>query len=178
MPIRVLSGPYGSAVASDATAPGYLIAIDLAQIVRLCTRATMAWNGYTWSESDVSVSNIGRDQSARQSASIRIGDVDLLFSALFLNNEVADAPIQIWSFDDAAVDVADPMLVFDGVGDEVSYDAGSATMSVTLLPYVKRVAAAPRRVISRLEGFRHTTPKGTIVNCGGEKYILEADNHG
>ena len=170
--MRALTDATLSAAAGTVTQPLYLIEIGFAPALRLSTRGDVTWNALAWSGGEaIAVGSLDADGSGRQSGTIQIGNLDDYVGTLVLAQGVADRPVKVWKADGAALDVADPVLVFDGV--VTSADVDTSRVSLSLAGSGTRSAFAPRRVIGAASGFNFLLPAGTKIKIGATTYTLE-----
>lgn len=170
--MRALTDATLAAAAVAVTQPLYLIEIGFTPALRLSTRGDVTWNALAWSGGEaIAVSSLDADGSGRQSGTIQIGNLDDYVGTLVLAQGVADRPVKIWKADGAALDVDDPVLVFDGVAQGADVDA--SRVSLSLAGSGARSAYAPRRVIGPAAGFNFLLPAGTKIRIGADTYTLE-----
>ncbi|MDD3675882.1 hypothetical protein [Thauera propionica] len=170
--MRTLTDAALSAAAGTVTKPLYLIEIGFTPALRLSTRGDVTWNALAWSGGEaIAVSSLDADGSGWQSGTIQIGNLDDYVGTLILAQGVADRPVMVWKADGTALDVADPVLVFDGVA--TSADVDTSRVSLSLAGAGTRSAFAPRRVIGPASGFSFLLPAGTKIKIGATTYTLE-----
>ena len=170
--MRALTYATTTAAAAPVTQPLYLIEIGFAPALRISTRGDVTWNALSWSGGEtIAVGSLDADGSRRQTGSIQIGNLDDYVGTLVLAQGVADRPVKIWKADVAALGVADPVLVFDGVA--TSADVDTSRVSLSLAGSGTRSAFAPRRVIGAAAGFTVLIPAGTKIRIGADTYTLE-----
>jgi hypothetical protein len=118
---------------------------------------------------------IGNDiGKSSQSGQIKVGDADLAVSALVLAQGIAGREINIWKFYGVAPALADPVQIFAGVGDSAGLDSSAATVTVSLIQRGARELYAPRRFMTRANGFSVLPVPGSIVPWNGVNFKLEA----
>ena len=170
--MRALTDATTTAADAPVTQPLYLIEIGFAPALRLSTRGDVTWNALSWSGGEaIAVGSLDADGSGRQSGAIQVGNLDDYVGTLVLAQGVADRPVKIWKADGAALAVADPVLVFDGVVERADVDA--SRVSLTLAGAGTRSAFAPRRVIGPAAGFNFLMPAGSKIKIGATTYTLE-----
>ena len=170
--MRALTDATINATALAVTQPLYLIEVGFAPALRLSTRGDVTWNAIAWSGGEaIAVGSLDADGSGRQSGSIQIGNLDDYVGTLVLAQGVADRPVKVWKADGAALDVADPVMVFDGV--VTSADVDTSRVSLSLAGSGTRSAFAPRRVIGAASGFNFLMPAGSKIKIGATTYTLE-----
>ena len=170
--MRTLTDASLSAAAGTVTQPIYLIEIGFTPPLRLSTRGDVTWAGNLWSGGEtIVVGSLDADGSGRQSGAVQIGNLDDYMGALVLSQGVADRPMKVWKADGAALDAADPVLVFDGVVEGADVD--TSRVSLSLAGSGTRSAFAPRRVIGAASGFNFLLPAGTKIKIGATTYTLE-----
>lgn len=170
--MRTLSSAAQAALAATITRPIYLIEIAFSSTSRLSTAGDVTWNGLDWSGGEfASVSGLSADGSGRQAGRIAIGNVDLVFGALVLNQGVSDRAVSIWGGDAAALAAGDPVLVFSGVIQSAEVSVNQVVL--TLGANGSRSAFCPRRRIDSSSGFNHLSPAGKVIQLGTTKFTLE-----
>ena len=170
--MRALTDATLAAASSAVTQPLYLIEIGFTPALRLSTRGDVTWNGLAWSGGEtIVVGSLDADGSGRQSGTVQVGNLDDYMGTLVLAQGVADRPVKVWKADGAALDVADPVLVFDGVA--TSADVDTSRVSLSLAGAGTRSAFAPRRVVGAAAGFTVLIPAGTKIRIGADTYTLE-----
>ena len=170
--MRALTDATTAAADAPVTQPLYLIEIGFAPALRLSTRGDVIWNALSWSGGEaIAVGSLDADGSGRQSGTIQVGNLDDYAGTLVLAQGVADRPVKIWKADGAALDVADPVLVFDGVVERADVDI--SRVSLSLAGSGTRSAFAPRRVIGPAAGFNFLMPAGSKIKIGATTYTLE-----
>lgn len=170
--MRTLTPATTSATDATVTQPLYLIEIGFSPALRLSTRGDVTWNSLSWSGGEaIDVSSLDADGSGRQSGTVQIGNLDDYVGTLVLSQGVADRPVKIWKADGAALDVADPVLVFDGVAQGADVD--TSRVSLSLAGSGTRSAFVPSRVIGAASGFNFLLPAGTKIKIGATTYTLE-----
>lgn len=170
--MRALTDATISATDATVTRPLYLIEIGFAPLLRLSTRGDVTWGGNLWSGGEaIAVGSLEADGTGRQSGTVQIGNLDDYVGTLVLGQGVADRPVKVWKADGAALDVADPVLVFDGVIQ--SADVDTSRVSLSLAGSGTRSAFVPSRVIGAASGFNFLLPAGTKIRIGADTYTLE-----
>lgn len=158
-------------VTSRFTKPGHLVEItfDTGIIVTISSRSTITWNGYTWLAYNLRVQGLTADGRAGQSGTLIVTSVATEFLSLLLNYGIADKRIRVWIFDADALAVADPVIIYDGFGDDVSVD----NKKVTLRLSPGTMSFAPRRYMNAANGFSWLPLRGQVLQWGGEVYEIE-----
>lgn len=165
--MRTLTVTMESSVNSTVTKPGYLIEIGFSTTLRFSTLGDVTWAGNAFSGAR-SISVRGLTDAA---GTIEFGNADDGLTALLLNEGVADKSVRVWVADANALGDDDPVLIFDGVGDEVTVSTEKAT--VTLAAPSSQVLMSPRRFVGPSSGFNYLTPAGTTVKIGNTTLTLE-----
>ncbi len=170
--MRTLTDATLSAAAGTVTQPLYLIEIGFMPALRLSTLGDVTWGGTLWSGGEaIAVGSLESDGTGRQSGVVQIGNLDDYVGTLVLAQGVADRQIKVWKADGAALDAADPVLVFDGVVERADVD--TARVSLSLAGAGTRSAFAPRRVLGPASGFNFLMPAGAKIKIGATTYTLE-----
>lgn len=165
--MRAVSVNTATAVSSVRTAPGYLVEIGFTTPSRFSSQGDVDWNGYSWSGGRF----LNVNQLSFQGGTLEIGNLDNILTALCLNEGIADRSIKIWKFDRSAIGDDDPVMMFDGVGDELNITLES--VSITLAPYATTTLYSPRAFIGPSSGFNYLIPSGTIISAGNKTLKLE-----
>jgi hypothetical protein len=133
--------------------------------------------GNDWLGWSFTVAGIGVDgTSAVQNGSLSINNTELNISTLILEDGIADRRIRIHSFYGDDPDDADPVLLFDGVGGNVEIDTAAAALKVSLRQAKDSVQFAPSKYITVEQGFSMLPAPGTIIDFGGQSYILQPES--
>ena len=168
---RTVSSPTSTAIGGTSTKPAYLIQINWSAVTRLTTAdASLSWNGYVWAPADVMVSGLKWEKTGTQTGSLTLGNSNQQFSALALNQGVADVAVTIWAYDRSATATGDPVKVFDGVGGRLNANEDVITFALT----TQRSGAlkCPRMRITAGNGFNLLPAAGSTLRWGAQKYVL------
>lgn len=166
--MRTLSGTLATELGLTVTRPGYLVEIGFSTVLRLSTIGDVSFGGYAWSAADVKISGLSRNEQGGGGGQLSIGNADLDYGALVLNEGTADRSVRIWSVWAGAP--GDALLEFDGIGDDAEI---AARVTIRLLQDARRYAYSPRRFIGPATGFATLLPAGTKIAIGQQTYILE-----
>jgi hypothetical protein len=168
---RTLTSATTNALASQLTLPGYLVRISwISSVVRLTSRDTITWNGNAYTGFGVVPKGLEWRGSAEQGGTLRLDNSSGAYSVLALSEGVADVPITVWIYDAAATANADPVCVFDGVGDSCQIMPDAITIKVTSKR--SRALFAPRSYITQDNGFSIVPPEGKTIEWGGQRYTF------
>ena len=168
---RTLSTATDAAVAATTTQPGYLVHIAWSTPSRLTSgRSPLNWNGYVWLATDIRVDGLKWDKAGQQTGSLTLGNSEQQFSALALNEGVADVPVSIWAYDRSATAAGDPVLVFSGVGGKLAANDDRLTLELTTQR--SRALKCPRMRITAANGFNYLPVAGSSIRWGNERYVL------
>lgn len=152
-----------------STSPGYFIELQFPSgIVRHSSREQQTWNGYIWIPSTVKVAGV---EGSGQRGQLEYFDADASVRTIVLADGVNDRRIRVWKFYLGALDPADPVLVFDGVGDGAKIARGRVTIG--LARSGSRTLVTPRLRIGPGTGFNHLTPEGTVLQWAGRVIRLD-----
>lgn len=168
--MRTLSASLLTELGLTVTRPGYLVEIDFSTPLRLSTLGDITYGGNDWLAADVQVRGISAEGSAHQSGALIFNNTWSDFGALVLNEGVADRAIRVLAVYAGAT--ADPVEVFNGVGDDAGFDA-KGRLTINLHAAQMRSAFWPRARINAASGFTKIIPAGTRLTIGGQPYILE-----
>jgi hypothetical protein len=168
---RTLSDSTSNAVTATGTAPAYLVQIGWSTVSRLTTGdAALDWGGYIWLPGPVTLSGLAWSNSGLQTARLALGNADQAFSALALNEGVADISIIVYAYDRSATEAGDPVKIFDGVGGRLAADDNA--VQIELSTQRSRALKSPRQRITRAGGYSLLPAPGTVVRWGNENYHL------
>lgn len=170
--MRTLTAGQIASTAATVTTPAYLVEILFTTAIRLSTRGDQSWGGYSWTGGRLGrVSGLTSDGRGDQRGKVELINSDLAYSALVLNEGVADRPCRVWQFyGDNPTDAA---LIFDGVCDGA--DIGPDRVSIDLIGSNTKTGIFPRRFIGPSTGFNHLSPRGKKITWGGQTYIINRD---
>lgn len=169
--MRSLSASTLAATAQTITEPRWFLQISFSTALRLTTSATTTWNSLTWNEADFVISGVGWASSIVQNVSITFGDLDQSIAALCLAQEITDLPIKLWAFDEKAKATADPVLIFDGAGANVS-GADNGSLTITANRINSRSVDIPRNSYRILLPSELFAPAGTVIRWGNGTITL------
>jgi hypothetical protein len=173
---RTLTSNLQAALAERVTTPGYFAEIAFATTLRLSTRGLQEWNGNSWIARGFTVSGFSSDiATPAQSGRIAITDSDGAVRTVILREGIAGRTVNLWKFYGDAPDDADPVQIFSGAGDAASFDSASGVTSINLVQRGSRELYAPRRFMTRANGFSVLPVAGRIVSFNGENFKLERD---
>ncbi len=173
---RELSAAFTTALSAAVTVPGYLIEINFATPFRLCTRTTITWNGLTWSRWGADLRGFVTDGAQSIiSGSLILENTDNTLGTLILAEGVADRSIKIWKIYGETPGVIDALFLVHGVGDGASIDINKGQVEISIMQAGGATLYTPRRYITREEGFQAIVARGTLIQWGGENYVLEGD---
>jgi hypothetical protein len=163
-------------IGNPVTTPAYFVEILFTTPLHLSSRGTVDWNGSVWISRDVSISGLRYDVgSPQQTGNLVMGDLDGSVTALVLQQGIAGRTINIWKFYGTAPAPTDPVQIFSGAGDGVSMDERSGGVNISLVQRSARELYAPRRFMTRANGFSILPVIGRIVSFNGENFKLERD---
>ena len=163
--MRTLSEATEASTEALTTKPGWLVELFWATPLRLSSRGNISWRDRSWVPDTLVAVSTG------EGGYIELANSNLAYSALVMNEGVADVGCQIWKFYGDAPGADDPVLIFDGVLDraEINHKA----VKITLAQESSRTKMAPRHRIDASGGFNHLRPAGTRISWGGQVYVLE-----
>lgn len=165
--MRTLSTALAAEAALTITSPGYLVELGFSTPVRLSTLGDISWGGHTWlSGYKIEVQGLGWSLSAQPK--IALGNLDLTFGALVLNEGAADKSVKIWAVYAGAP--SDAVALFDGVADTA--EIGDAVI-LSLAQRGSRTLYSPRRFVGPSSGINHLRPANTRISLGGATYVLQ-----
>jgi len=173
---RELSAAFTTALSAQVTVPGYLIEIAFATPFRLCTRATITWNGLTWSRWGAELKGFVTDgaQSAI-SGSLILENTDNTLGILILAEGVAERSIKIWQIYGETPGLIDAFFLLQGVGDGANIDINKGLVEISIMQAGGVTLFTPRLYITRENGFQAIPANGTVIQWAGESYVLEGE---
>lgn len=171
--LRNLSLATQTALAEPVTAPGWLVQIDTAPVVRLSSRGDLSWDGAAWLGYALDVSGLAAQGTGETTATLRVGNTDNTLSALILGPGVAGVPVRLWAFYGETPALADPVAIFSGMAD----DAGINTdrVEIRLVGDTLKNLALPRGRCTPSAGLHHLTPDNTVLTWGNAKITLKRE---
>lgn len=170
--LRAISSALNTAIGQSVTRPGYLVALAFdGEIVRLSSRGTVSWGGFTWLARNLDVAGLASDGSGNVAGELRIGNDDNAMSALVLGEGIAGRAVTIYKFYGETPAADEVEEIFAGQGDETGLNL--ALVSIRLLSDSSTRVLVPRGRITPASGFHHLTPPGTVLTWNGEKITLE-----
>lgn len=173
---RIVSAAVATAIAQPVTGPGYLVEIGFSTWVRLSSRGSLDVLGNHWSAWGLGITGIGVDAtSAIQSGTLNIANTDLTMSTLILTEGISDKAINIYKFYGEHPADADVTMLFSGVGGEATIDTNSGMVSLKLRQARDSVQFAPAKYITVDQGFSMLPPAGTVIEFGGQTYVLRPE---
>lgn len=167
---RTLSSPTATAIAKTITQPGHLVQIDFSTVQRFSSRANQSWNGFTWLGNHVVVGQMQERPDGSVQLAIAVGNADLAFGAVCLNEAPQEKAVTIWAFYEGAIAAADPVQIFSGVID--GCDITEAMVNLQLRDLNARTLFIPRRRITAGSGFNRLLPAGRVIQFGGVRYEI------
>ena len=165
---RTLTGPTTSAVAGPVTRPAYLVQINWSAIARLTTGTTLSWNGSMWVSAAAQLSGLSWRAGSLQSATLTLNNMAQEYSSLALSEGVADVPVYVWAYDQAATAAGDPVRVFTGVGNGCSMNDNFVVFELTAAGALK----SPRLRVTSANGFNHLPAAGEVIRWGSQRYVM------
>lgn len=168
--MRTLSGPTNTAVESLSARPAYLVAISWSTLITITSGDTLTWGAYTWYNHDIRLSNLEWNKDGLVSATLLLGNNNATYSALALNEGIADKSVVIWYYDQSATAIGDPVRIYDGSGGRCAIN--DQFISLSLVSQRIGTLKSPRIKITPGNGFSNLPPEKYVINWGGEKYVL------
>ena len=159
--------------ALTVTRPGYFIRLGYSAVLRLSTMGDLSWAGQAWSSASIRVSGLGQDGGAANTGTITLGNADLAYGALILNEGASDIPGSVWAVYAGATASGDPVLQFEGVTDGATFSEDHMQVSMSLVAQGVTTLYSPRRFINKASGFNFLQPAGTKIVFGNETFVLE-----
>lgn len=169
--MKTVSSSLQAKLGAVVTQPGYLVELQFSTLIRYSSRGDVTWNGNIFANYDVKVDSRQINAKGGAECRISIGNSDLTFSALMLNEDPQDKPVRVWKFYEGATFVADPIEVFSGVVDSV--DFAHDAVSLNLSQGNAGTMFIPKGRITREAGFLRLSPAGRIIQFAGQKFKLE-----
>lgn len=179
--MRSVTTSYQNILVSPITAPAYLVEVHFPSLSYFWSSLeTVTYNSNSYSPLSIGVSGLSSDVSSNSSGSLRLasknGDNDLLtvYALDSTNYGFSNAPIKIYTYDINLVDngeLSEAICLFDGVGNEVSIEPTSVTITLSSLNAM--YTYSPRMRCTPAFGFKHLQPKNTVVVWGNDRFTLE-----
>lgn len=152
--------------------PGYLVQMLInGQTLRLSSRDTLQYDGFTWDGHRVELRQIQRQVGGSLSIDLDLINDDLSFDALFIDSDPRGAPVSVWQINAESLTLSanDAELLMQGEIEDVPDIGDIINIGVTS---VGRLAAyTPRHRIAP-PFCNHITPVNSIVDWGGERVVL------
>jgi hypothetical protein len=168
--MRTLSSPTSTAVAKTITQPGYLVELDFSTVQRFSSRGDVSWNSFTWLNNNVVVGQLQEAPNGSVQLALAIGNADLAFGAVCLNEAPQEKTVTVWAFYEGATASGDPVQIFSGVID--GCDISEAMVNLQLRDLNSRTLFIPRRRATPATGFNHLLPSGRVIQFGGVRYEI------
>lgn len=169
---RTLSGPTATAAGKTFTQPGYFVQLGFSTVQRFSSRGDITWNGQNWLNNNIDVKQLQESPNGSANVSLVIGNSDLAFGAVCLNEQPQGKLVSIWAFYEGAVAAADPVPFFSGEIDESAI--GEDAVTLTLTDSNASTIIIPRQRITRAAGFSRLVPAGRVIEFGGLRIELTA----
>ena len=109
-----------TALGATISQPGIFMQLGFTTPLYYTDRNTKTWNSQSWTSADFVVGNYTLDMTVLQSITLSFTDFDYSLSALLLSQTAADKNVKLWYYDNTALAVLDPVLIFDGLMDNPS----------------------------------------------------------
>lgn len=186
---RTLSTNLSTATSERVTAPGYYVQIAFTgpsegeALWRGSSRGPLTLPGLIEGSpiiaprAGIQVSGIAVDGTkSAQTGSVTILDQDGALARQILTYGIGDRPVLIQAFyGDGVPDAADYVTIFQGVADDADIDPQARTVTIRLQQESGQTLFAPRRYITRENGFSVLPPDGQIIVVGNETYTLQSE---
>lgn len=155
-----------------STRPGYLISLGYSLPIRLSTMGDISWNSLAWAGNNMNIrlSGLSQDGKGANTCNLEVGNIDLSYGALVLNEGASDIPVVIYSVYAGATDASDVIQVFSGVLDGANIS--ETKVSFTLVSQNNKTLYSPRVFINKPK-FNFLQPANTKIVFGNETFILE-----
>jgi len=169
--MRTLSSAAAIAVDAVITAPGHLIELALTPTPARWSdigQVTLS-NGVTYANVDMKLGRLGfNGDAAPEQFSLELGNLDSSIGALLLANDLSSAPVHVFGYDRAAINVADviPLGTFSVTQARIGVDKAVLTCAPVFY-------TVPFRRVDVPNGFRFATPAGTKITWGRELTLFE-----
>jgi hypothetical protein len=167
---RTLSTPTATATAKIITQPRYLFQAQFSFTVRYSSGEDVSWNSLDWIAANLRVGALQEQPNGSQALTVVIGNTDLAFGAICLNEPPQDKLVDIWAFYEGALATGDPVKIFSGAIDSCNINESAVTLQLS--PLNARTLFIPRRRITRDSGFNHLSPAGRVFPFNGVNYTI------
>lgn len=169
---RVLTAATSAKIDDPVTQPGYLVEIQLTQLLRYCNRGQVTWNGNLFIQEDVRVNGLSNTPGGVSTVTLLVSNADNIIGTVLLDEGIENSQVRIWAYDQGAFAAADPVQVFSGSIEEVT-DINHTYAVLSLKSGFGEALFSPREFISPALGFNFVTPANTKIDFNGETYVLE-----
>lgn len=171
---RTLVGTSASGITAAVTLPGYFVQLFFPTVLRISSRGTKSWGGYSWVETAFEVSSVPISSgSSTATATITFDNTDKVFSTRILSENVLGKVCQIYKYYTESPGVSDPVLLFEGVVE--AFDINGDTNVRLSLTMTSSVVRCPRTYITPEAGFNHVPVNGQFVWFRDRRYKLVAE---
>ena len=170
--MKTLPAELVSLLDDTCTEPFFLVELGFSTPLRLSSGRTVSYDGEIFSSADVELARLSFDANMIASGAIIVGNTDNAINYWVLHEGISGKPVKVWltyMIDDT--NFAEPVLVFDGIGDAVRIDHTKTEISI--VNKFLRVSHSPRRRICAASGFNHLPAPGTRITWKNETFVLE-----
>ncbi|MGV6858448.1 MAG: hypothetical protein ACWA5X_05690 [bacterium] len=169
--MRDLPAALSARLSLPVSQPCVLAQLELEhQVLRLCSRESVTWGGYTWEAGRCQLADMKDQPGAAQSADLLIDNADYAFTDLFTLADPRGSAVSVWVADGSGtLQIDQAVLVLEGEMDAVPQIDAVIRCSLSSAGRLREFS--PRhRLLPPL--CNHLTAPGTIVDWGGERIVL------
>lgn len=170
--MRTLSSNTATETARPITRPMHLVHIVTDTVTyRWCSSNTVTFDGQTWTGNGVAVTALRNLAGGGMEGQISLPNIDGAGAAVALNNDLIDKACRIYElYGDGPYNVADAVVIFDGVCDAAS-DIGDERVIIDITSAARNRELSPRMLWNLF--CNHMPAPGTVIAWAGERYTLE-----
>lgn len=171
--MRSISTATATAAAQTISQPGLLVQIGFSFPLYYSSRGDVTFNGHTFIAANVKAGQLQEQPNGATTLSLIVGNSDLAFGAVCLNEAPQEKPVTVWAFYEGATASGDPVQIFTGVIESCDITEASVTLQLSSLN--QRTLFIPRRRITADTGFNHLLPAGRVIEFDGVRYEISRD---
>ena len=154
------------------TQPFHIVKMEFASATSYLSESQqVTFEGNIYSEGAIAVRSFTWGPDGTQAGAIALLNENDAATALVLNNTVQDVPVSIYKvYSTGPSTNTDPVLMVKGVMSGSNIQPSQSIIGV--ITSSAETEFAPREFYTIAEGFNWLPPTGTVVQWGGEKYVL------
>lgn len=166
---RTLPAAISSAVSATVTEPLVLCQIVLGTTtLRYSSRATVSWDGATWSGGSLRVESLASAAGGGMSGNVSLSNVDDAIGTLVLNSDLTESDVRLWLlYGRGPFGAGDALALFRGVIDAA--DLSAVRVSLALVTEGRRGLMRPGLYVG-VPLCNHIPPPGTEYVLAGVSF--------